>query len=240
MLWPPPKEEDLRELYQSPTYFKGDGESGYWDYERESSLMSRTYQVRHRLLGLKPLGQASILEVGCGTGTYGDFLKSQNYVGMEINPIAARQARDRGLNIIEGEWQKTPDSTFDCAAFFDVLEHLLHPEEFLQNLRCKLRKNGKIWFTTPSTGSFLAKVMGRNWVSYKRPEHVLLYQRKNLSRLLQQSGFEVLRTVPDWQWYSTALIRQKLRMRHWNLIPAFVNLPLLIPNGNLLVLAQSC
>jgi hypothetical protein len=53
---------------------------------------------------------------------------------------------------------------------------------------------------TPDVDSWLARVQGRRWVSFKFPEHVVLFSETTLRRALESAGFRVETLVRAGQY----------------------------------------
>jgi predicted SAM-dependent methyltransferase len=80
---------------------------------------------------------------------------------------------------------------FDVVVALDVVEHLDQPRGALEICRSHLKPGGWLFLSTPDSGSLASRVMGRRW-PYQDPEqHVNLFSRSNLSRLLEECGFRV-------------------------------------------------
>jgi 2-polyprenyl-3-methyl-5-hydroxy-6-metoxy-1,4-benzoquinol methylase len=86
---------------------------------------------------------AQILEVGCGAGWVGDYLKQhgwKSYLGIDVNPPAdivgdLRKWRELGLK---------PES-YDVIVAFEVIEHV----DLYQEMSDLLRPDGRLLVTTP-------------------------------------------------------------------------------------------
>ncbi|MBF0331992.1 MAG: hypothetical protein HQL17_08680, partial [Candidatus Omnitrophica bacterium] len=114
-------------------------------------------------------------------------------------------------------------------------------------IHARLKDDGQLLFTTPSTRSFLAGISGPKWVSYIVPHHILLYEPTGLTRLLKASGFARVRILTDFQWVSLSFLNERVA----NLVGAFKGLTrhfkamedkgkgILVPvtNGQMLVIA---
>ncbi len=76
------------------------------------------------------LQPASVLEIGCGQGSFGARLAGRmEYVGVEPDrasyEVAARRIEPRGGSVINGIHEAVPaGSTFDAVCAFEVLEHI--------------------------------------------------------------------------------------------------------------------
>jgi SAM-dependent methyltransferase len=199
---PFPAPEEAARWYRIENYFAHeDKDVGYRDYLSRQADIQKTFAGRNRLLRRRvDLAGKDVLEIGCGPGFYPATLRPyaiRSYLGLDLNPLAVEALRRRGFKGFAGGVEELDEeSHFDIAVFFDVFEHILNPNAFLAAVNRRLRPNGIIFFTTPSTGSLLARLSGRRWVSYIVPQHVVLYNEPSLRWILDRHGFEIL----DMKW----------------------------------------
>jgi 2-polyprenyl-3-methyl-5-hydroxy-6-metoxy-1,4-benzoquinol methylase len=85
-----------------------------------------------------PVGARNVLSIGCGAGVTEVALvaKGMAVTAIELNPASAREARTRGIRVIEadatGENPELAGQQFDCLIYADVLEHFRDPVQVLQ------------------------------------------------------------------------------------------------------------
>ena len=177
------------------------------------------------ILDRKPPGR--LLDVGCGTGIFLDAMRRHGWQvqGVELNEGAAQYSRDRlGLDVFAGPLEQAhyPDNTFDVVTLWDVLEHLPSPRLALQTFRRILKLDGLLVFRVPNAGSLDARLFGRYWAGWDLPRHYYAYDPQSARRLLDQSGFEVLKVsyegghapfVISCQWYLDERWGRKGRLR---------------------------
>lgn len=86
---------------------------------------------------LVPSGK--LLDVGCGTGRFLASMPTAGYelTGIDISAGMLEEARERGLNVVEGSSGDMPfeDDSFDIVVTFAVLHHLIDPELVRATLR---------------------------------------------------------------------------------------------------------
>lgn len=141
----------------------------------------------------------TFLDVGCATGR---LLEDVARAGWEVRGVdvcreaAAYGARVRGVRIHAGtlEEARFPDGTFAVAHCAHLIEHLGEPRAFLRELRRVLRDGGRAAITTPNVDGFQARLFGTGWRS-AIVDHLVLYGRATLRRLLVEEGFAVEREV---------------------------------------------
>lgn len=192
---PRPAGEDLERRY--------DGE--YRDYEIQNadnffSLMRLGLEdVGFSRIEASLTGEKRFLDVGCATGVLVSHLQDGGWIseGVEVCEQAARYGRDqRGVTIHTGtlESRNFPDNHFDVVHSSHVIEHIAEPDRFLAETFRILKPGGWCICATPNTASFQARLFRKAWRS-AIPDHVHLFSRPALSRMLRQSGF----TIYSWK-----------------------------------------
>jgi SAM-dependent methyltransferase len=99
-----------------------------------------------------------VLDVGCNTG-YGTVRLvpvARSVTGVDVSPAAVAAARTREggeaatFEVIDGLGLPFPDDSFDLVTSFQVVEHVLDPVPYLQEIRRVLRPGGIAILTTPN------------------------------------------------------------------------------------------
>jgi len=87
------------------------------------------------------------------------------------------------------------DASFDALTYFDVIEHMREPVEFLRWGRRFLRTGGTLVVTTPDARSLKALIKGRRWkyLDFDRYLHLYHFSASTMGRALSAGGFEVVR-----------------------------------------------
>lgn len=135
-----------------------------------------------------------VLEVGCGTGYVLSMLKSVcengTVVGMDLFTEGLRLARRRASAVlVRGDMHSPPfGPEFNLVGLFDVLEHVHDDQQVLHLLRALLSKGGKLVITVPAHPNL--------WSYFdEASHHVRRYERAELERKLQETGYEIERTT---------------------------------------------
>lgn len=125
----------------------------HWWYVARRQILNQ--QLRR--LALPPV--ADILEVGSGTGANLALLARFGRVtGLEMEPHAIELARQslgprNDIRLVCGRCPDDLDALgqrFDLICLFDVLEHIAHDREALEQLRRLLRPGGYLLLTVPA------------------------------------------------------------------------------------------
>lgn len=199
-LWfldPRPTEAAMIRLYGSTEYFENEQFGrGYQSYERDKPFYQRTFRRRIRSAERFADGRGPVLDVGCGPGYMLEVLDDLGYEpwGLDYAGPALEKARalvgSRAVAVHEAADRVKP-AYFASVWLTDVIEHVYDPLAALHRYHVWLRPGGLLVMVTPANNSFLAKVSGRRWVSFKVPEHIYLYGTRSLTRLTDPL-FEVL------------------------------------------------
>ncbi|MFW5743245.1 MAG: class I SAM-dependent methyltransferase [Spirochaetota bacterium] len=143
----------------------------------------------------------SLLDIGCATGTLLEHAAARGYrvQGVEVCEPAARYGVEhRGVPIAVGTLDEV-DLTgrrFGAAHFSHVIEHVPEPRLFLRQVRELLVPRGYMVLVTPNTSGLQARLFGAHWRS-AIADHVHLFSRRNLERILDEEGFDV-EQVQTW------------------------------------------
>lgn len=210
-------------VYQNPqplqTILAQRYDEEYFVYEKENE--ERYYRLMR--LGLEdirfnamasgiPEDKRTIVDIGCATGKLISYLQESGWrvQGVEICAASAEYGRQTyGVPIHIGtlESGRFPDGSFSVAHCSHLIEHLTDPKGFLQEMRRILAADGLLIISTPNIAGFQARLMGEQWRS-AIADHIILYSRKTLKRLLEANGFRICRIktwggigagiVPDW------------------------------------------
>ncbi|WP_208095651.1 class I SAM-dependent methyltransferase [Nostoc sp. 106C] len=137
--------------------------------EFKSMLMEYEYQkkdaeyfqnVRQEMLDFIPFSSKTILDVGCGGGNFGKYLKEERNVevwGVELDKDAASIAAQKLDKVICAAFTNSldlPKSNFDCIVFNDVLEHMVDPYSALVYAKEILNKQGVVVASIPNVRYF--------------------------------------------------------------------------------------
>jgi SAM-dependent methyltransferase len=216
-LSPRPSQEAALALYQDPAYFGSDlAGQGYDEYLEVRANWVRTFERRLRQIRRhQPPGRA--LDVGCGPGFFLDAAEAAGYEAHGIDPSApavelARRRHGERVTLGVLESAAFPPGGFDLVAASDAFEHVYAPLRFLEAAHRLLQGDGLLAITTPDTGSLLARLSRRRWVSFKIPEHVYYWSRPTIRRALAPS-FDVLEISSAGQYATVGfLLRRLLRL----------------------------
>jgi SAM-dependent methyltransferase len=151
------------------------------------------------LKGRHPLpwrGEGKVLDVGCGAGGNLKTLQGHGWEpwGIEVSAVASAHAREVVTgNIHTGTLESAPFllKTFDLVLMSHSLEHLPSPLNALRLVNQFLKDDGLLVITVPNVNSLEYKLFGRWWFQLDPPRHFYHFDKRSLSRLITQAGFQV-------------------------------------------------
>ena len=189
----------------SPGHGDASSGHGFAEYARQRQRYERdAFFLARELRALRP-GGGRLLEVGSALG----FLLASlaqcsdwRVEGVEVSRFGAWYARDRfGATVHHGtlEGAAFAPESFDYVVQKDLLEHVTHPRRHLQETARILRAGGRLRLITPN-GEADIRLLRRAAAAARRDEvpllgqgHLSFFTRAELLRLLQETGFRLLR-----------------------------------------------
>ena len=188
--YPLPTRKELEEYYD-----RSFADGMYQEFAAAGEMKRMTASQRLKeIVKYLPL-QGKWLDVGCANGVFVEAAAERGIEseGIELSQHAVQIGRDRGLQLHMGTVDELPEGeTFDCVTGFDVLEHVLEPNSFLDGIHERLNEGGYIVLTVPNTGGIVRRLMGQRWFFYIPEEHLHYFNRRNLVGLLKAHGFDIL------------------------------------------------
>ncbi|MBN8657024.1 MAG: class I SAM-dependent methyltransferase [Anaerolineae bacterium] len=219
-------QEAILKLYKDEAYYNSNiSGQGYDEYMEISDNWVKTFTLRLKQVApYKSAGKA--LDIGCGPGY---FLTAAQKLGFDVygldpsDYIVAQAQKTWGdkvqLGLIESA-NYAPES-FDLVVAFDTFEHIYDPKKFLSAIHKVLKPGGVLAITTPDPTSTLSKISGKNWVSYKLPEHVFYWSPETIRKVLSDE-YEVLEVRTAGQYATLGFLFRRV-FRLGNNPGAFLN-----------------
>jgi len=191
------------------------------------------YLTFRRALGLlgPPAGRR-LLDVGAYCGIFVDVAREAGFAaeGLELSRWAVREARAVGIpvrneTIVEAA---RTGGRYDVLTLWDVIEHLPDPRQELLAAAELLRPGGEIHVSTIDARSLFARALGPRW-PWLMEMHVVYFDRRTLPRLLEETGFRVLRRRPYTHTVSADYLLRKAAASFPAAAPVFRLLRHLVP-----------
>lgn len=180
-------EDEITELYRNSGFI------------HELQLNNMVADYLEQLDGTSALlpSKENLLEIGCANGYFLKKAKEygfKNVYGIEPSRAAYSQTPEEILpNIINDELRSGlfPDEHFDLICFFQVFDHIVDPNWFLQTVRGYLRRGGNILAIHHNIKALMPTILGSRASTYD-VSHIYLWDRRTMRRVLEKNGFELL------------------------------------------------
>ncbi len=153
----------------------------------------------------------SVLEVGCGRGEYLALLKEcpVDAHGLEYAVSSVEVCQKQGLSVLRGfpdkEGQLFAHAPFDAFVCLNFLEHWPDPNVVLHAIKANLVEGGIGLVEVPNFDMIVHKGLFSEFIA----DHLLYFDHKTLSFVLQKNGFEVLECTSIWHEYILSAVIKK-------------------------------
>ena len=146
-------------------------------------LQSEIYYYRY-FKDIPDIDNLKVLDFGSGIGQYTS--KLNNVICYELNELALKEGKKRGLNITNN-LNNLEDEKFDIVFCSFCLEHCLKPFKELENIFNKLKKGGRLILIS----SYIKNYLPENYNFHSNSAYYV-WNFITLNNLLIKSGFNVL------------------------------------------------
>ena len=139
----------------------------------------------------------TLLEIGAGDGGFAYSIKKKNFFSdiilIEPNPECVKICRKMNFTVLQESFENSAKkiNNIDCVVFFEVLEHIYSPLDFLIKVKKILKSKGKIFFSCPNGEGFDVSLMQErsNTIDH---EHLNYFNFTSIKILLKKIGFKIL------------------------------------------------
>lgn len=198
-------------LYYQEGYYTGKVPGAYKNYEAEEREKLIDFNYKYRFLK-KFISGGMLLDVGCATGFSLLAAQSHGFVpeGIELSEWAVRRNKT-GLRILHADITELEgENRYDAISMWDVIEHILEPENAFRRLSGLLRPGGLLIFTYPDPTSCIARMLGKRWGVLTPEEHYFFYPPMILEDLLKKTGFRKLYECHEKRYVTLGKLLQKI------------------------------
>ncbi len=223
--YPQPDEDQIGRYYASPNYISHTGKHDNGILKLLYLSVRRIALTGKRKLIEKKYYKGSLLDIGCGTGTFLHEMKRSGWsvTGVEPADVARQQAESRLSQKVFTSIDELPQKSYRVITLWHVLEHLHQPDATIKSCRNLLEPGGLLVIAVPNPASFDALHYRQHWAGFDVPRHLWHFTRQSMEKLLIQQGFTLLQVLPmPWDAYYVSLLseayrkKQNFLARFWN------------------------
>lgn len=222
-----PDANSISPYYRSEDYISHTNTSKGLVNKLYQAVRGITMKMKRKLIekqsGLK---KGSLLDMGCGTGTFIHAMQQSGWLvtGMEPDDTARAAGKQAyGLNIDSpDQFYNLPAESFDVITLWHVLEHVHDLHQYIAQLKKILKPNGRIFIAVPNYQAGEQEVYKAYWAAYDVPRHLYHFSPQSIRVLMQQHQLTVDAYKPMWfDSYYIALLSSRYKNGRSNWPGAF-------------------
>jgi 2-polyprenyl-3-methyl-5-hydroxy-6-metoxy-1,4-benzoquinol methylase len=201
-----------------------DIETAYLNYFEPSRADKKSHSLLLQWIQKnKPGAGYQLLDAGCGSGKFVNYMNTQGYKSFGIEPsvpvydhFLKNNSAFECISVIN-YINKDPGKVFDIITAFDVLEHVKDPVGFLTGIASLLHKDSLLFISTPDAGSFHRRLAGRHW-HYFNKYHFSFFSKNTIRLAAKKAGLELLNVSHRsryfqlkyiWQYFKNFILARK-------------------------------
>ncbi|MEO8405983.1 MAG: class I SAM-dependent methyltransferase [Chitinophagaceae bacterium] len=224
-----PDEASVSAYYKSENYISHSNTSKGLINQLYHYVRKRTLTRKRKLINkVTGLTTGSLLDIGSGTGSFLNEMKTNGWQATGLEPDAqARQVTKvlYDLDLHESDQlYKLPAASFDAITLWHVLEHVHDLQAYIRQIKNLLKENGKLLIAVPNYTSLDAAIYKEYWAAYDVPRHLYHFSPQSMQVLMEKNGLRILQHKPMWydSFYISMLSSQykngkaKLPAACWN------------------------
>jgi 2-polyprenyl-3-methyl-5-hydroxy-6-metoxy-1,4-benzoquinol methylase len=194
---PRPHSNDISKYYQSEKYISHTGGS-----KNLGDILYKVARLYAQSWKLKKIQahhtSGTILDVGCGTGEFLNYMKSKGWhcYGTEPSDLARKKAMENAGKNIFSSLIELPATKFDVITLWHVAEHLHDLNNTIAQLKSMLKPTGTILIAVPNYESPDANFYGKYWAGYDVPRHLWHFSAKAMKTLFSHTGLKLVEIIP--------------------------------------------
>lgn len=184
-----------------------EGYDGYWD-DRNPEATDEQIHNRWKLAVAHIPDGASVLDVGCGVGTFMQYLKSERpnvtVTGTDVSQRAVDICRSKGLDAFRADLTTEPlEGRYDYITGFEIIEHVHEAERLLVTMRDATAE--RLILSLPNTGYIEHRMrlalFGRfpnTQILLHAKEHIRFWTAKDFRDWAAHFGLRVVSVEGQW------------------------------------------
>lgn len=162
-------------------------------------------------------GKHRVLDVGCATGVFGEYLKrkgcASEVIGIEIDVLAAKEASTRLDRVLTANLNHAAvidvlndfdNASFDYIICADVLEHLIDPWAVLTDLAKFLKPGGRLVVSLPNIqhwSVWMPLILTGRWeyceAGILDRTHLRFFTRATSQELIRRANLKMIECQPN-------------------------------------------
>ncbi|MEQ8470249.1 MAG: class I SAM-dependent methyltransferase [Marinoscillum sp.] len=209
---PRPDLEHIGQYYENADYISHTNKANNPINVIYKIVRNYTFHSKRKLIKTYTTGKR-VLDFGCGSGAFINYLKSKNFQpeGYEPHPSTNQYAQDfTKLPIYHDLKQLKKQEKYDAITAWHVLEHVHELRDTLKALRKRLTDQGFMFLALPNHSSHDATLYGPNWAAYDVPRHLYHFNPESFAILVKNCKLQIVDQIPMvFDSYYVSLLSEK-------------------------------
>lgn len=153
------------------------------------AIIFKSFQRRRKIWLTDYIKKGKVLEVGSGEGNFEQDLGDDfDYTGVEFPATKIKNKKILKVNLIS--WRT--NQKFDAVIFWESLEHVDKPQQYLQKTNKLLKKNGLLLIELPRFDCSEVKLFKDRWFHLDPPRHLVHLSNPGVDTLLKRANFKII------------------------------------------------
>lgn len=188
---------DVDKFYRTSDYREAIGQEAKAEaYLRRHD--AEAFEKASLLSGVSLRG-ATVVDVGCGGGSFLDTIRGLVRTSIAVEPAASYHdsLNNRGHLVFSSLEEAGPqyEGEADLVTCFSVIEHVEKPLVLLQGCRRLLKPDGLVLLSTPNRKDLLLEIGPDSYRQFwYRRVHLFYFDERSLRRAAQESGYSRVET----------------------------------------------
>jgi 2-polyprenyl-3-methyl-5-hydroxy-6-metoxy-1,4-benzoquinol methylase len=187
------------------SFYEGDQYREMVDGQSQSENFYKLHdheQLRNfSILGMGDYRNKRVMDIGCGAGSFIDFLKGVAKETIVVEPMKTFQEtlKEKGHKVfsLTSDALKVEENSIDSIFMFSVVEHLQNPMEVIQDIYKLLKPGGTFIMSTPNTDDILNELLPDDYRKfYYRLVHNWYFDKKSCQNIMESVGFNEIDVIP--------------------------------------------
>ncbi|HEU5167114.1 MAG TPA: class I SAM-dependent methyltransferase, partial [Chitinophagaceae bacterium] len=190
----PVPENELHRIYPSNYYSFQPGKKN-WAFLIKEWLDKKLFK---KILNQLKNDNINVLDIGGGTGWLCDLVKTIDKRTaltqvVDIDSDAKKIAEEKGHRYFEGRIEEfTRSEKFDLVFLLNLLEHVAHPIDVLQQIEQLLNPGGIVLIKTPNILSLDARLFRKKyWGGLHCPRHWIIFSENSFRNMLTSTRLKI-------------------------------------------------